>query len=179
MMPISMATSTVPATSESGARPWYVVPCRARQESRALAHLQRQGYGCFLPLLAVEQVRQGQRCWVNEPLFPGYLFVALDPQRDDWGPIRSTRGVLRVVGFGGQPVPMPPGAVAALQQASAALSQHSDWQPGTPVQVQLGEAHWCTAVFQAFDGERRALVLLGLLQQQHRVSVALEQVRLA
>ena len=42
MMPISMATSTAPATSESGARPWYVVQCRARQESRALAHLQRQ-----------------------------------------------------------------------------------------------------------------------------------------
>ena len=161
-------------------RHWYVIQCRARQESRALAHLQRQGYGCFLPRLVVEQVRQGQRVCVSEPLFPGYLFVALDPQRDHWAPIRSTRGVLRVVGFGGLPVPMPPGAVEALQQqTNTEPTQHSDWQPGAPVQVQLGEASWCAGVFQEFEGERRALVLLGLLQQQHQVSVDLEQVRLA
>jgi len=39
---------------------------------------------------------------IEESLFPRYLFVQLDigPQGLDWGPIRSTMGVSRLVRFG-------------------------------------------------------------------------------
>ena len=29
---------------------WYVIQCRARQEERALEHLERQGFECYRPL---------------------------------------------------------------------------------------------------------------------------------
>ena len=35
-----------------------------------------------------------------EPLFPGYIFLRLSKENDDWGPIRSSRGVIGVVKFG-------------------------------------------------------------------------------
>ncbi|WP_332455243.1 transcription termination/antitermination NusG family protein, partial [Pseudomonas fragi] len=35
-----------------------------------------------------------------ESLFPGYLFIHMPPGAN-WAPLRSTRGVARVVAFGG------------------------------------------------------------------------------
>ncbi|RML53195.1 Transcription antitermination protein RfaH, partial [Pseudomonas syringae pv. maculicola] len=43
---------------------------------------------------------------VEEALFPGYLFIHMDQVHDNWYPIRSTRGVSRIVTFGGHPVPV-------------------------------------------------------------------------
>ena len=41
--------------------------------------------------------RSAQGAKAGEPLFPGYLFIRLDSTHDNWYPIRSTRGVNRVV----------------------------------------------------------------------------------
>ncbi|HCJ30844.1 MAG TPA: transcription/translation regulatory transformer protein RfaH, partial [Pseudomonas sp.] len=78
---------------------WYLVQCRVRQDERAEENLTRQGYECLRPTITRERLLRGRRQSVVESLFPGYLFIRLGAEAD-WGPLRSTRGVLRVVGFG-------------------------------------------------------------------------------
>jgi transcriptional antiterminator RfaH len=50
-----------------------------------------------------------------EPMFPRYLFIQLDDEGDDWGPIRSTIGVANMVRFGMMPARVPDGLVQLLR----------------------------------------------------------------
>jgi len=81
---------------------WYLVHTKPRQEKFALQNLEQQGYQCYLPTLLTEILRQGSLTVKNEPLFPRYLFIRLGqgPATQSWAPIRSTKGVSRVVSFG-------------------------------------------------------------------------------
>ena len=80
---------------------WYLIHTKPRQESRAALNLAQQGYQCYLPLMAVERLRQRALTLVLEPLFSRYLFIQLDTSHSgqNWGPIRSTKGVARIVTF--------------------------------------------------------------------------------
>ena len=88
---------------------WYLVQTRPRQEARAEENLQRQAFECYRPL-----IERGQGS--SEPLFPGYLFIRLDHLQDNWYPIRSTRGVARIVAFGGQPTPVQDALIGELRE---------------------------------------------------------------
>lgn len=93
---------------------WYLVQTKARQEALAREHLDRQGYRSWLPRLRV-RARGGPRV---EPMFPGYLCVRLCPDADDFGPIRSTVGVLRMVRFGGSYARVPDTLVEEIDAQS-------------------------------------------------------------
>ncbi len=87
----------------SGPGDWYLVQCKPRQDERAEENLLRQGYECSRPACRRERLLRGQMQHVQESLFPGYLFIHM-PQGANWAPLRSTRGVARVVAFGGRPL---------------------------------------------------------------------------
>lgn len=84
---------------------WYLIQTRPRQEKRAEEHLRRQRFECYRPLKAAAKPSL-IRVQSEEALFPGYLFIRMDQVHDNWYPIRSTRGVSRIVTFGGHPVPI-------------------------------------------------------------------------
>ena len=67
----------------------------------------RQGFHVYLPRIQVRRHRRGQ--WIDavESLFPRYLFIRIDPHRSNIAPVRSTRGVVGLVRFGGQPAVVP------------------------------------------------------------------------
>lgn len=51
------------------------------------------------PQRSCERIVRGSRQAIVESLFPGYLFIAL-AENANWAPLRSTRGVNRLVAFG-------------------------------------------------------------------------------
>jgi len=94
---------------------WYLVYTKPRQEGLAQENLARQGYGVYLPRVRLMRKRQGRPVAIIEPLFPRYLFIQLDTQSDNWGPIRSTFGVASLVRFGNEPAKVPDNFVAHLK----------------------------------------------------------------
>lgn len=152
---------------------WYAVHAKARQEHLALEHLCRQRYSAYLPLIRLHRRRRSAWVQVTEPLFPGYLFVRLDPQRDNTAPIRSTRGVIGLVRFGGALRPVPEGLVEHLLAAQAdpdgAISQEHLFQAGDRVEIVSGPLAGLQAIFLAPTGQERARLLLNLLGRETRV----------
>ena len=65
---------------------WYAVMCKPRQEMLAEANLANQGYRVFLPRLATQTRRAGKWIETIEPLFPRYLFVAPNDERQSLVP---------------------------------------------------------------------------------------------
>ncbi|MDO8275209.1 MAG: transcription/translation regulatory transformer protein RfaH [Serpentinimonas sp.] len=146
---------------------WYLVHTKPRKELCALEHLERQGFGCYLPLLRSEKLRRASLQPCDEPLFPRYLFIqlGLDLQARSWGPIRSTVGVSRLVAFGSEPAKVPDALIDQLLRQEAVLRGQVVplFQPGQRVRVTQGPFAGLEGVFQIAEGERRVLVLIEML----------------
>ena len=157
---------------------WYVIQCKPAQNERAYQNLTNQGYHCFSPRLAVEKVVAGRRVSRVEPLFPGYLFIQLQEGVEDWGAIRSTRGVLRLVRFGMNPVPVPDDVIESLMRRSvdaAGQAPAPAYFSGQTVRITRGPFADLNAVFEGFRGEERAVVLLGMLERHHRLTLKVSE----
>ena len=152
---------------------WYLIQTKPRQEARAEEHLLRQHFECYRPLKAPSASRGSTPGRNGEALFPGYLFIRLDCTHDNWYPIRSTRGVSRVVTFGGQPTPVRDELIEQLRQRLARDERPTNltFKPGERVQVCGGSFADIEAIFVASDGEERSIILLNLLQREQKVRV--------
>lgn len=156
---------------------WYAVCCKPRQEAVAEENLVRQDFHVYLPRIRIRRRRRGQ--WVDavEVLFPRYLFIRIDPLRRNTAPVRSTRGVVGLVRFGGQPAVVPDGVIDALLQCEdPASGLHQDNRPlfcaGDRIKLVEGPFAGMEAVFAEQDGEKRVIVLLELLGKANKVRVA-------
>lgn len=157
-------------------RNWYVIQCKARESFRAAENLENQGYTVYHPSLEVEKKRQGKLVRVLEPLFPYYLFIHLNDVTDNWRPLRSTRGVLKLVSFGQQPLQVSDELVAALKERLA--PQPQDYlKPGDAVLIEEGPFQGLNAIFQKKKGEERVILLLELLHKQQRLEVPVSAIR--
>lgn len=95
------------APLDCGSR-WFCVQAHARREPEAVRELGNQGFATCFPRFQVADD-------AHEAMFPGYLFVAFNPDADLWRPICSTRGVRRLFMTGTlRPVPVPHGVVEAF-----------------------------------------------------------------
>lgn len=160
---------------------WYVIQCKGGESFRAADHLGYQGYEVFHPVLEVQKKRRGKLEWVTEPLFPYYLFIRLDRLASNWRPIRSTRGVLKIVTFGfGTPVPVGDALVETLR-AHGNERQDSTvnlyFRAGEMVEIIEGPFKDLQGVFTSHKGEERAIVLLNMLHQQQRLEIPVEHLR--
>ncbi|MFG6178160.1 transcription/translation regulatory transformer protein RfaH [Halomonas sp. THAF12] len=160
---------------------WYAIQCKGGESFRAAEHLGNQGYEIFHPVLEVQKKRRGKLEWVSEPLFPYYLFIRLDRLVSNWRPIRSTRGVLKLVTFGGgMPVPVGDALVATLRQHAQRDQDdtgHVYFRAGEAVEITEGPFKDLQAIFSSHKGEERAIVLLNMLHQQQRLEMPVTQLR--
>lgn len=150
---------------------WYLVQCKPRQERRAEENLRNQFFSCYCPHHTVEKIRQGKRVVIQQPLFPGYLFINLCSLKESWHSIRSTRGVLRLVTFANEPLPVPDVVIKDLQDRLSRVGSKPLFATGAPVTLVEGPFKDLNAVFCKADGEERAIVLLDLLNRQQQLSV--------
>lgn len=158
-------------TSQKSA--WYLVQCKPRQDARAEEHLSRQGYECARPVCRRERLVRGRQTYLQESLFPGYLFINL-PDDSNWAPLRSTRGVNRVVSFGGKPLAVSQDLITQLQ------NRVEDSKPafiaGDRVRILDGGLGALDAIYMSADGEERVILLINLLHRQQTVSMPLKNV---
>ena len=71
---------------------WYLIKTKSRQENIAIKNLKNQNFNVYCPFTTISNK--------IVVLFPGYVFIQLDKNTQNWAPIRSTKGVLNFVRFG-------------------------------------------------------------------------------
>lgn len=148
--------------------PWYAVQCKANQDARAEVELVRQGYEVFRPKL---RIRRGQRLRLDS-YFPRYLFIRLGDLVRSFATVRSTRGVLRMVGWGGV-IPVVP--VAVIEMLRERVDTHDcvgaspRFRPKQKVRITDGPFHDLDGMFLACSGEERVVVLMNILQREQRL----------
>ncbi|MXR29634.1 transcription/translation regulatory transformer protein RfaH [Pseudomonas sp. PICF6] len=148
--------------------------CKPRQDERAEDNLSRQGYECARPTCRRERIVRGQRQTSIESLFPGYLFIQMSNEAS-WAPLRSTRGIARVVAFGGQPLRVADDLIYQLQQRSESEVKKI-FNVGDNVRILDSGLSEIDAVFMAMEGEERVILLINMLNRQRQISVPLANI---
>lgn len=161
------------ANAPSGAS-WYVVQTRHLCEMRAAQELANQGFEVFLPRYLRKRRHARKVSLVAAPLFPGYLFVSLDPARQRWRSINGTYGVARVIAGEDGPVPVAGRIVGGLkaradEQGFIEMPQRPDLAPGQVVRIRAGSFAEALGLFEGFRDQDRVAVLLELLGGKVRV----------
>jgi len=95
-----------------GTENWYAVHTKSRHEKVTESTLQTRGVKTFLPLREVLSQWKDRKKLINIPLFPSYLFVRIG--LGDIYDVMYAKGVLRIVGCNGMPVPIPAEQIEAI-----------------------------------------------------------------
>jgi transcriptional antiterminator RfaH len=165
----------------SSAQRWYVVQSQPNAEAKAVTHLNRQGFETYLPRY-LKRRRHARRVEiVPAPLFPRYLFVAIDLATQRWRSIFSTVGVSRLVCNGEIPTAVADQVVDALRGRHDAsgyvkLDQRPNFCPGDRIRVLNGAFVDCLGLYEGLKGSERVAILLDLLGRKVRVMVDVESV---
>jgi transcriptional antiterminator RfaH len=161
-----------------------VVQSQPNAELKAMAHLNRQGFATYLPRY-VKRRRHARRVeYVSAPLFPRYLFVAIDMPAQRWRSIFSTVGVSRLVCNGDAPQAVPDQIVAGLRaREDEAGLVHLDLRPsfrsGDKICVLDGALAGCFGLYEGMKDRERVAVLLDLLGRKVRAIVDAESIEAA
>lgn len=155
---------------------WYCVRAKPKQEGLATRLLRQElGLEVFCPKIRFKRARSTGIAWVQEAMFPGYLFVRfIYPQL--YRRIASISGVAKILGFGGCPCVLDASIIADLRLHVAdgeVIEIISDIKEGEEVKVIdgpfLGVRALVTRVLPARD---RVAILLSMLGQEREVEVS-------
>jgi transcriptional antiterminator RfaH len=160
---------------------WLAVHTHALAEEKAHFHLKRQGFEVYLPRYSRRRSHARKVEWVPSPLFPRYLFVAVDEDAPRWHSIQSTVGVAGLVKSGSLPAQLPMNVVAAIREREnekgfVELDYSPPFKPGEVIRITSGSMKDQTGIFQCLDDKQRVVLLLDLLGRAVTVRLPVESV---
>lgn len=146
---------------------WLLVYTKVKGEKRAQRNIENQGFETFLPLIAPSNKKKDLNQLV--PVFPRYLFVQVNLEKDNWTSIRSSLGVSKIVMFS-EKFPFIPAVV--IKTLKKKLDKRnifkeeilkSDFKKGDKLKVKDGIFNGLDAIFVAEKSKHRVTLLLNFL----------------
>jgi transcription antitermination factor NusG len=148
--------------------PWYAIQTMPKHERRVAAELQRKDLRAFLPLFpSVRQWSDRQRV-LDMPLFPGYVFVQVNPTPDVRISVLRTSGVISFVGVRGVGVPIPESQITAVETI---INQRLQCSPypfldiGQRVRIRGGSLEGVEGILTEVRGDQSLVISVALIQR--------------
>jgi transcriptional antiterminator RfaH len=160
---------------------WVVASTHPLREQAAAENLGRQGFHVYYPKIW-KRIRHARRLQnVLRPLFPGYVFIRLDPRQEQWRSVDSTFGVRNLIRFGERPGTIPSEFVAGLRltekDGAVALPRARDsYAIGDRVRMREGPFEGLIATVLGVAESERITVLMDMLCRSVRVRISLDEV---
>lgn len=159
---------------------WYLAQFKPNSHDIAKRNLVRQGFRTFLPLQEETKRARGKFTTRLRPLFPGYIFVALNVLHGGWHAVNSTYGITRLVSLGNEPTPVPRDLVSQLMlrcDRDGKLLPPKLIKPGDEVTVIKGPFAEFVVEVERIASDRRVWVLMEIMGGKTRVAVQAEHLR--
>lgn len=155
---------------------WYVVQSKPKKEVEAASYLATRALHLqvFNPLMEGFRTRKGKIDKVLRPFFPGYFFVAFDLERD-YNLVRWSKGVKKILGFGGYPCPVSEAVIDLIRQKTGedgVVRKTAHFEPNDPIRFKSGPLKELSGIFERWlPGRERVRILLNLLGYQPVVEI--------
>ena len=151
---------------------WYLVKTKPRMEEIAEINLNNQSIEYFLPRFTCGK-REGK------VIFPGYIFIRPKPE-DTFQSIRSTRGISDFIRFEMAFANASDETIDELKAVVDVMNDRMDqtnlYQKGEEVFIKSGPFKDFNGVFDKYDADQSAIVLINFLRHQQRVKIKAEMI---
>jgi transcription antitermination factor NusG len=148
---------------------WFAARTISYRENCAQFNVNRLGFKTFFPRVR-RTVRHARKIRnILAPLFPGYLFIALDLSRDRWRSINGSIGVASLIMGADTPMPVPRGVVEGLiatREDSETVYLDPDLEVGQKVRILSGPFAHALCRLEHLDDRGRVCVLLEIMGGQ-------------
>jgi transcriptional antiterminator RfaH len=144
---------------------WFLVYTKAKEEQRAKKNLENQGFSIFLPMIAFA-INNRSVSTIVKPMFPRYLFIKLNLEKDNWTLIKSTRGVSHMVVFGQKFAEIPGQVIAHLKSGGdkndifKQAIKRQEFEKGDTLTIAKGVFRDKEATFLSKKSKERVRILL-------------------
>jgi transcription antitermination factor NusG len=159
---------------------WFALQVRTRWEKSVAYLLSDKGYEVFAPQYP-RPFRSGYSLQTTcRPLFPGYLFIRFDHTVSPL--ILNTRGVIRIVGNGKKPVPIPQDEIESLRMLVRSDASITPWpflKAGQKIRIIGGPLEGIDGILLRDRGKGRLIVSIDLLERSVSAEVDLSAVIVA
>jgi transcriptional antiterminator RfaH len=153
---------------------WYVIQTKPKKEEEAKSYLSTKGVEIFNPLTESFVLRNGRMNKEPKPLFPNYIFGRFDLNQD-YPLVRWARGVKRVLGFGGYPIPVAEDVIEVIKKRTdnnGIVRKDYHFEPNDLVRIKAGPLKDLLGIFDRWVSDsERVRVLLNLIGYQPAVDI--------
>lgn len=156
---------------------WYAVQTYPRHEKRVHADLGLRQLESFLPLYAtVNRWKNGCKMRVELPLFPGYIFVKIDPR--ERFKVLSLPGTVSIVGSSSGPWPLPEAEIASLRASmrTNTIEPHEYLAVGQKVRIKYGPLAGMAGFLVRKGSGLRVVLSVEMIRQSAAVEVDADDV---
>lgn len=160
---------------------WYAVYTIVRHEKSAGNALLEKGIETFLPLRKITSRWKDRWKRIQVPLFPGYLFIQMARGPREILNVLKTRGVIRVLGAGEDPAPVPGEQIHALKtlmESSLAYDPVEEYRPGKEACVFNGPLKGIHGTIVERRGAFRLIIAVDMIHRAVAVEVDLRDIHL-
>ena len=163
---------------------WAVVNTHPHREHVACENLVRQEFEVYCPLVRKLRRHARQTTSVLRPLFPGYVFLRVEPNRTRWRPILSTIGVRTVVRFGDRLGSLDDTFIDGIRarEEDGVIIRPPVVRPTRPytigqkVRLNGGPFDGVVATILSLEDNERLVILMELLRRGIQLKVTADQV---
>jgi transcription antitermination factor NusG len=152
--------------------PWYAVQVKTTHEKRVASLLDYGRFEWFLPVYESKRLWSDRIKRVQLPLFPGYVFCRFGPSGRV--SILKTPSVMRIVGVGYTPLPIPEQEIAAIQRivkSGLDVLPHPFLKTGEWVRIRGGALNGLEGLIVDLRHRDRLIVSVNLLQRSVAVEI--------
>jgi transcriptional antiterminator NusG len=158
---------------------WYALTTYPRHEKQVRQQLQLRDVDYFLP--CYEQLRKwknGQTVRVEFPLFPGYIFVEIDPAHRSR--VLETPGAISLVGSGRELWPISDSQIRTLRDELhlRKFQPHAYLAAGQRVRIKAGPLANLTGILLRTASSLRVVLTLDQIMQGVAVEVDMTEIEL-
>ncbi|MEO6054795.1 MAG: transcription termination/antitermination NusG family protein [Chthoniobacterales bacterium] len=159
---------------------WHCLRVRPKQEGSSAKTLRLEAdIEVFSPRIRYKRARTTGIAWVNEAMFPGYIFAYFD-YITKYRHVLSIGGIATIVAFGGEPAIVAPEIIADLRNAIAdeeTIEIEDAIQTGQEINVISGPFKGVRAlVTRVMPAKDRISVLLEVLGMEREVELQTDTV---
>ena len=156
---------------------WYIIYTKAQKEELAQFHLKLKNLESVFPRLLLPVFSRKQKRIV--PLFPNYLFVRIDFDKE-YDFVRWSPGVKCFVSFNDRPHPLEDGVVEYIldrADKNGIIAARPNLKKGQEVQICGGPLAGLAGIIQnPPDAKGRVTVLLSLFNRHVEAEARLERI---
>ena len=156
------------------AKKWLVVQIKPNSYDLAVRNLERQGFETFLPKMKATIRKEKRFVYKDVFVFPGYMFVGVDPQNYNWTRINSTYGVSKLLVFNNKPSEISFDVILALKsryEPNISPTINENLKKGDIIKFDSGPFVDLIASIEAVDDKDRIWLILEAMGDYRKLKI--------